>query len=120
MVRIIKITGITALILLIISAITVYIFIKTGAVEEYIKYKIEIKLSEFMNRDVQIQNIEGGLFNNIVLNKVRITSKKGAKDENTMIIEKIIMNFSVKDFIFSKGQVLFNLKDIQIKLPGNK
>lgn len=116
MVKIIKITGIITLILLIILVLTTFIIVKTGALDNFLKNKIESELSIFLNRDVKIQNIEGGIFNHIVLNNVKITSEKGLKNETTIIIDKIIMNFSVKDIIFDRNKVINDLRNIQIKL----
>ncbi|MFH1824673.1 MAG: translocation/assembly module TamB domain-containing protein [Candidatus Firestonebacteria bacterium] len=97
--------------------LSIFILAKTGVLVKSFKNIIQSELSKALNREVTIESIEGGIFNNITLNKVRIASKKELKDGTIIVIEKLTINYSLKDIIFNKKSIIESIKSIQIKKP---
>lgn len=98
--------------------ITAFILAKTGVFVKQFKNIIQAELSKALNREVTIESIEGGVFDSITLNNVRIASNKEIKDGMLIVIEKVTINYSFKDIIFNKKEIIDSLKSIHIKKPS--
>lgn len=102
---------------LLLLFLSIFILAKTGILVKGFKNIIQSELSKVLDREVTIESIEGGIFNNITLNNVRIASKKDLKDGTIIVIEKLTVNYSFKDIILNKKNIIESIKSIQIKKP---
>ncbi|MEI7905301.1 MAG: hypothetical protein WCI43_07805, partial [Candidatus Firestonebacteria bacterium] len=112
--KILKWAGISTASLFLILAVLA----KTGVLVSQFKNLVQAELSKTLNREVTIKSIEGGIFNSITLNKVTIAAKKEIKDGTIIVIDQVTVNYSLKDVIFNRKQVLDTIKNIEIRRPS--
>lgn len=104
-------------IIIIIGGIGIFLS-KSGIIVKPFKNKISQELSKALQCNVNIGNIEGGIFGNIILKDIKLSRDGGAKEGFIVTIDKVIISYRVWDIIFKKSAITESIKAIKLIKPS--
>ena len=97
MLRLIKIAAVTALSLVVIASIALYLFLQSNLFDQWVRNQIVSFLENRFAVSVQLESVDVRLFSQEVdLNKLAIFSTAQPREEPAIAIEHIALDFSVR------------------------